>query len=91
MLWAAVLWACTAPGWLDSFDVYLITRQLSWWRPGRPPSGVGGRADPHAVLAMEPGPDLAVALAGERRVGQHPPDKPDQLLVADRWHRPASA
>ena len=31
-------------------------------------------ADLHAVLAAQPGPDLALALASERRVGQHPPD-----------------
>jgi hypothetical protein len=48
-------------------------------------------ADVHAVLATQPGPELAVALASERRVGQHPPDQPNQPLVADRWHRSGSA
>jgi hypothetical protein len=36
-------------------------------------------ADVHAVLATEPGPDLAVALAGERGVLEHSADQPDQL------------
>ena len=43
------------------------------------------------MLAAQPGPDLAVALPGERRVGQHLADQPHQLLVADRGHRPGSA
>jgi hypothetical protein len=30
-----------------------------------------------AVLAAQPGPDLAVALAGERRAGQDPVDQPE--------------
>jgi hypothetical protein len=33
-------------------------------------------ADPDAVLATQPGPDLAVALASERRGDQHPVDQP---------------
>jgi hypothetical protein len=33
-------------------------------------------ADPDAVLATQPGPDLAVALASERRGDQHPADQP---------------
>jgi hypothetical protein len=41
-------------------------------------------ADPHAVLATQPDPHLAVALASERRVGDDMPDQPHQLLVADR-------
>jgi hypothetical protein len=45
----------------------------------------------HAVLAPEPGADLVVALASERRVGQHGADQPDQLLVTDRRHRTGSA
>ena len=30
----------TAPGWLDSSDVYLIMPPRSWWGLGRPPFGV---------------------------------------------------
>jgi hypothetical protein len=40
-------------------------------------------ADLHAVLATQPGPDLAVALPGERRIGQHPPDQPHQFLWSE--------
>src|SRR5215213_10840967 len=38
------------------------------------------------MLAAQPGPDLAGALAGERRAGQHLTDQPHQLLVACRRH-----
>ena len=44
-------------------------------------------ADPHAMLASQPGPDLAVALAGERRGGQDPADQPHELVIADRGRR----
>ena len=45
-------------------------------------------ADLDAVLATQPGPDLAVALAGERRGEQHLADQLEQLAVADRGCRP---
>jgi hypothetical protein len=41
-------------------------------------------ADVHAMLAAEPGPDLAIPLAGERRSGQDLADQVQQLVVADR-------
>jgi hypothetical protein len=44
-------------------------------------------ADVHAVLAAQPSPDLAVALAGERRGDQHLVDQLDQVGVADRGGR----
>jgi len=46
--------------------------------------------DADRMLAAQPSPDLAVALASERRVGQHPADQPHQLVVADRGQRPGS-
>ena len=48
-------------------------------------------ADVHAVLATQPGPDLAVALAGERRGVQHLADQLDQVGVADRGGRAGPA
>jgi len=44
-------------------------------------------ADVHTVLAAQPSPDLAVALAGERRGDQHLVDQLDQVGVADRGGR----
>jgi hypothetical protein len=44
-------------------------------------------ADVHAVLATQPGPDFAVPLASERRVGQHSADQHDQVGIADRGGR----
>jgi hypothetical protein len=47
-------------------------------------------ADMDGVLAAQPGADLAVALASERRGDQHLVDQPEQVGVADRgsWARP---
>jgi hypothetical protein len=45
-------------------------------------------AHPHAMLATQPGAELAVALAGKRRILKHPAEQPDQLIVADRGRRP---
>src|SRR5215216_651431 len=42
----------------------------------------------HAVLATKPGPDLAVALASERRGAQHPADERHQVVITDRGGRP---
>jgi hypothetical protein len=44
----------------------------------QPPDPLPGGAD---ALVAQPGPDLAVALAVERRLGQEAADVPDQLLV----------
>ena len=51
----------------------------------QPPDPLGGRAD---APVPEPRPDLAVALAVERALGQDPADVADQLLVGGRPHRP---
>jgi hypothetical protein len=47
-------------------------------------------ADVHAMLAAQPGPDLAIPLAGERRCGQDLADQLQQLLVADKRRRPGT-
>ena len=44
-----------------------------------------------AVLAAEPGADLAGALTSKRRVGEHLADQLHQLGVVDRRHRSRSA
>ena len=46
--------------------------------PHQPPDPLGGRAD---APMPQPRPDLAVALAVERALGQDPADVADQLLV----------
>jgi hypothetical protein len=45
-------------------------------------------ADADAVLATQPGPDLAVALPGEGRGFQDLAEQLDQVAVADRGGRP---
>src|SRR5512144_2898756 len=49
-----------------------------------------GPADPDAVDHPQPGPHLAVPLAGPRRAGQVAADGGEQLDIAERWFRAAS-
>jgi hypothetical protein len=44
-------------------------------------------ADLDAMLAAQSRPELAVALTGERRVGQDPAEQPHELVIADRGGR----
>ena len=44
-------------------------------------------ADVHAVLATEPGPDLAIPLSGEGGGVQDLADQLDQVAIADRGGR----
>ena len=50
-----------------------------------------GPADPDAVAHPQPGPDLAVPLAGPRRAGQVAADGGEQLGIAQRRFRAGSA
>ena len=54
-------------------------------RAHQPQHPLAGHVD--AVLAAQPGPDLAVALPAERRVGEHLADQHQQGRVIDRPDR----
>ena len=65
-------WALRAVGVADPL------RGLEAVLPHQPPDPLLGGPD---ALVPEPGPDLAVALPVERRLGQDAPDVADEFLV----------
>ena len=69
---------------LRAVGVAAPPRGLEVVLPHQPPDPLGGGADP---LTPQAGPDLAVALAMERALGQDPADVADQLLVRGRPDR----
>jgi len=56
--------------------------------PHQPPHPLGGGAD---ALMAEPRPNLAIALAVERRLGQGSADVADQVVVGAGADRPSLA